>query len=155
MTDIPGSPRQDHPFDVDAFLARPLVARVATTNTSGEPTVRPVWFLWEQGCLWWITGEYAVMAKHLERDPRTAVVVDTCDLERMEFLQVVMRGRAEVVPFDPVLARRKLSRYLGADEAAWHPDFRHYADDARLVRFRPERTVVKDLSKTMPSMNRP
>lgn len=90
------------------------------------------------------------MAKHLERDPRAAVVVDTCDLERMEFLQVIMRGRAEVVPFDPGLSRRKLRRYLGDDESAWHPDFQFYADDARLVRFTPERTVVKDLSKSLP-----
>ena len=149
MTDTASSTQQAHPFDVDAFLARPLVARVATTNTAGAPTVRPVWFLWEEGALWWITGEYAVMANHLEHDPRTAVVVDTCDLERMEFLQVIMRGRAEVVPFDPALARRKLRRYLGDDETAWHPDFRHFADDARLVRLVPERTVVKDLSKTM------
>ncbi|WP_017580305.1 pyridoxamine 5'-phosphate oxidase family protein [Nocardiopsis valliformis] len=150
MTDSASTTQQTPPFDVDSFLARPLVARVATTNASGSPTVRPVWFLWEEGVLWWITGEYAVMAKHLERDPRAAVVVDTCDLERMEFLQVIMRGRAEVVPFDPVLSRRKLRRYLGDDESAWHPDFQYYADDARLVRFTPERTVVKDLSKSLP-----
>ncbi|QVJ02982.1 pyridoxamine 5'-phosphate oxidase family protein [Nocardiopsis eucommiae] len=145
MTD---TPQPEHPFDVDAFLSRPLVARVATVNASGAPTVRPVWFLREGGVLWWITGEYAVMARHLERDPRTAVEVDTCDLERHEFLQVIMRGVAEVVPFDPALSRRKLRRYLGDDETTWHPDFRYFADDARLVRFVPERTVVKDLSKT-------
>jgi hypothetical protein len=33
------------PFDVAAFLAKPLVARVATAG----PTARPVWFLWEEG----------------------------------------------------------------------------------------------------------
>lgn len=150
MADTLSTPQQAHPFDLDAFLDQPLVARVATNNASGAPTVRPVWYLWEDGVLWWITGEYAVMAKHLERDARTAVVVDTCDLERMEFLQVIMRGRAEVVPFDPVLSRRKLSRYLGPDESTWHPTFQYFADDARLVRFTPERTVVKDLSKTVP-----
>ena len=111
MSEPSGNP-QDDPFDVDTFLTRPLVARVATTNASGAPTVRPVWFLWEEGTLWWITGEYAVMAEHLERDPRTAVVIDTCDLRRQEYLQVIMRGRAEVVPFDPALARRKLVKDL-------------------------------------------
>ncbi|MBQ1079893.1 MULTISPECIES: pyridoxamine 5'-phosphate oxidase family protein [unclassified Nocardiopsis] len=145
---MPDTPQPTAPFDVDAFLSQPLVARVATVNASGAPTVRPVWFLWEKGVLWWITGEYAVMARHLERDPRTAVVVDTCDLERQEFLQVILRGEAEVVPFDPALSRRKLRRYLGDDESTWHPDFRYYADDARLVRFVPDRTVVKDLSKS-------
>ncbi|WP_067598532.1 pyridoxamine 5'-phosphate oxidase family protein [Nocardiopsis listeri] len=149
MSETPSTP-SPHPFDVDSFLARPLVARVATTNASGAPTVRPVWFLWEEGVLRWITGEYSVMVKHLERDPRTAVVIDTCDLRRQEYLQVIMRGRAEVVPFDRALARRKLRRYLGEEESTWHPDFQHFADDARLVRLVPERTVVKDLSKTLP-----
>ncbi|GAA2570690.1 hypothetical protein GCM10010424_11970 [Streptomyces lienomycini] len=32
-------------FDTDTFLRRPLTARLAT----GGPTVRPVWFLWEDG----------------------------------------------------------------------------------------------------------
>ncbi len=36
---------------VDAILRRPLVARVATDG----PTVRPVWFLWEESAVWWIT----------------------------------------------------------------------------------------------------
>ncbi len=91
----PSGAQSPHPCDVDAFLQRPLVARVVTINSVGAPTVRPVWFLWERGVLWWITGSYAVMAKHLKRDPRTCVVVDTCDLERMEFLQVTMHGEAE------------------------------------------------------------
>ncbi|GAA1076172.1 pyridoxamine 5'-phosphate oxidase family protein [Nocardiopsis composta] len=140
--------QSSRPFDVDAFLEQPLVARVATVDSAGAPTVRPVWFLWEQGSLWWITGAYSVMERHLERDPRTCAVVDTCDLERMVFLQVIMYGTARSAPFEPALARRKLRRYLGEDEEAWHPDFRSFADDARLVRFTPDRTVVKDLSKT-------
>ncbi|CAM5274868.1 hypothetical protein SPURM210S_06182 [Streptomyces purpurascens] len=35
-------------FDVDAFLRRPLTARLATNG----PTVRPVWFLWEEDAFW-------------------------------------------------------------------------------------------------------
>ncbi len=42
------------PFDVDAFLMQPLVALA-----SAGPSVRPVWFLWEEGAFWWITGSYA------------------------------------------------------------------------------------------------
>jgi nitroimidazol reductase NimA-like FMN-containing flavoprotein (pyridoxamine 5'-phosphate oxidase superfamily) len=64
------------PFDVDAFLMRPLVARVATTG----PSVRPVWFCWEDGAFWWITGAYARLPEILARDPRVALVVDDCDL---------------------------------------------------------------------------
>jgi nitroimidazol reductase NimA-like FMN-containing flavoprotein (pyridoxamine 5'-phosphate oxidase superfamily) len=134
------------PFDVDAFLERPLVARVATVSSAGSPAVRPVWFLWEDGALWWPTGSSSVVAAHIERDPRVSVVVDTCDLERMEFLQVNMRGRAEVVSFDRALMARLLRRYLGEDETAWHADFRSHGKESRLVRFTPARTRALDLS---------
>ncbi len=36
--------RPADPFDVDAFLAQPLIARGATVG----PTVRPVWYIWEE-----------------------------------------------------------------------------------------------------------
>ncbi|RKS10702.1 general stress protein 26 [Nocardiopsis sp. Huas11] len=146
MSAIPDA-QPSPPFDVDAFLERPLVARVATVGTTGSPAVRPVWFLWESGALWWPTGSYSVVAKHVQREPRVSVVVDTCDLERMEFLQVNMRGTAEVVSFDRALMTRLLRRYLGDDETAWHEDFRSHAKESRLVRFTPERTRVQDLSK--------
>ncbi|MGI8595547.1 MAG: pyridoxamine 5'-phosphate oxidase family protein, partial [Solirubrobacteraceae bacterium] len=107
------------PFDVDAFLAQPLVARVATAG----PTVRPVWFLWEDGCFWWITGSYARLSAALAEDPRVALVVDTCDLVRGEVRLLTARGRAELHPLDPARARRKLARYLGPDEATWDPGF--------------------------------
>jgi nitroimidazol reductase NimA-like FMN-containing flavoprotein (pyridoxamine 5'-phosphate oxidase superfamily) len=151
VSDTPGTPGQKtHPFDVDAFLARPLVARVATSDSSGAPTVRPVWFLWEEGALWWLTGAYSKLSKLVEKDPRVALVVDTCDLERLEFLQVIMRGEAEVVPYDGERARRKLRRYLGGDESTWPTDFRDFDEDTRFIRFAPGRTIVNDLSKTRP-----
>jgi Pyridoxamine 5'-phosphate oxidase len=35
--------------DVEQFLSQPLVARLAVTGKDGYPTVRPVWFLFEDG----------------------------------------------------------------------------------------------------------
>ncbi|CAA9533294.1 MAG: hypothetical protein AVDCRST_MAG67-4445 [uncultured Solirubrobacteraceae bacterium] len=130
------------PFDVEEFLARPLVARVATDG----PTVRPIWFLWEDGAFWWITGSYARLPKLLADDPRVALVIDTCDLASGEVLQVTARGDAEVVAFDADRARRKLARYLGADESRWPQTFRELDFDPRLVRLVPERLIAKDVS---------
>ncbi len=70
-------------MDVDDFLARPLVARVALNGPSG-PTVRPVWFLFEDGVLWWLTGSYSQVGEWLEADSRVAVVIDECNLETGE-----------------------------------------------------------------------
>lgn len=134
-------------FDVEAFLARPLLARIATVG----PSVRPVWFLWEGGAFWWITGDYARLPRILRRDPRVALVIDDCDLATGEVRQVTARGDAEVVPFEPELARRKLARYLGEDEAAWDARFRverlSEPDQAtRLIRLVPEHMAAQDLS---------
>lgn len=136
-----------HPFDVDAFLAQPLLARVAAAG----PSVRPVWYLWEEGAFWWITGAYARLPEILARDPRLALVVDSCDLDSGEVRQVSARGDGVVVPFDPDRARRKLARYLGPDETAWEPRFatrylREPEQETRLVRLEPARLTARDLS---------
>ena len=124
------------PFDVDAFLAQPFVARVATAG----PRVRPVWFLWEEASFWWLTGSYSRLAEMLERDPNVAVVVDTCDVVTGVVRIVSARGTAEVVALDRARATRKLAKYLGADEAAWDGRFREALDEdpsTRLVRMTP------------------
>jgi len=87
----------EHPFYIDAFLGRPLLARVAAAG----PSVRPVWFLWEDGAFWWITGAYARLPKILTSNPRVALVVDSCDLRTGEVRQLTARGDAVVVHFDP------------------------------------------------------
>ncbi|GGR33484.1 pyridoxamine 5'-phosphate oxidase family protein [Streptomyces roseolus] len=102
-------------MDVDEFLARPLVARVATAGPDG-PTVRPVWFLWEEGAFWWLTGGYARLRRLVEADPRAALVVDTCDPAAGRVHAVTCRGTARPVPLDRGRAARKLVRYLGPEE---------------------------------------
>jgi nitroimidazol reductase NimA-like FMN-containing flavoprotein (pyridoxamine 5'-phosphate oxidase superfamily) len=118
---------------------------VATTG----PRVRPIWFLWEDGCFWWLTGNWSTLARDLERDPTVELVVDTCDIATGEVLQVRARGEAEIVPYDPERAMRKLSRYLGPDTDNWEPRFRSGVvgdDDTRFVKLAPARLVVRDLS---------
>lgn len=136
--------------DVDRFLAQPLVARVATAG----PVVVPVWFLWEDGALWWLTGSWSRMRDRLAQDPAVAVVVDTCDLYTGEVVQLRARGLAEVVAYDRGRAYRKLSRYLGPDPATWDPRFA-LADlgsaESRFVRLHPDRLVAVDLSFQPPT----
>jgi len=136
------------PFDVDAFLRRPLTARLATNG----PTVRPVWFLWEDGAFWVLTGPWARLLGHVRADPAVALVVDECDLGTGLVRQVIARGRAEIVPFDVERGRRKLVRYLGTDEARWDERFVRYlygdpADHGTVwLRLEPVSLKAADLS---------
>ena len=116
-------------FDLEAFLARPLVARLATSGRRG-PRVRPLWYLWEDGAFWWLTGPWSKLAQDLAEDPRVALVVDVTDIASGEVKGVTATGEAEIVLFDPERARRKLERYLGPDDALWDPRFRSSWDMA-------------------------
>ncbi|MEY9938395.1 pyridoxamine 5'-phosphate oxidase family protein [Streptacidiphilus sp. MAP5-3] len=135
-------------FDVDEFLAQPLTARIATNG----PTVRPVWYLWEDGAFWVLTGPWARLMRRVERDPAVALVVDECDLATGLVRQVIARGRAELAPFDVPRGRRKLTRYLGADESRWDARFRAYLHDDAASRgttwlcLRPTALVANDLT---------
>ncbi|GAA1189312.1 hypothetical protein GCM10009654_53560 [Streptomyces hebeiensis] len=135
-------------FDIDFFLSAPLTARIATNG----PTVRPVWFLWEEGAFWILTGPWAGLHDRVRADPRVSLVVDVCDLPTGHVRQVIARGSAELVPFDAPRGRRKLARYLGPDESRWDPRFVHYLhDDPRQrgttwLRLAPASLMARDLS---------
>ena len=132
-------------FDVDEFLARPLTARVATDG----PTVRPTWYLWEDGAFWILSGPWSALPGRVRARPRIALTVDVCELGTGVVRQVVASGNAELLPFDVPRGRRKLVRYLGGDERRWDPRFRAYlhgTPDTVWVRLRPSRLVAKDLS---------
>lgn len=135
-------------FDIDAFLAKPLTARLATNG----PTVRPTWFLWEESCFWFLTGPWAKLLARVEADPAVAVVVDICDTDTGVVRQVIARGRAEILEFDVPRGRRLLSRYLGEDVTRWDSRFHSYLlDDAacsgtRWLRLQPTSMITPDLS---------
>jgi len=137
-------------FDLEGFLARPLIGRVATNG----PTLRPVWYLWEEQAFWWLTGAWSRLPTLIARDPAVALLIDTWEPTIGEVIQLIARGDAEVRPFDPERARRKLTRYLGDDESNWDEDrFTRGTFDnpsTRFVRLRPERLVVRDLSYRPP-----
>ncbi|GAA3811777.1 hypothetical protein [Amycolatopsis tucumanensis] len=65
---------------------------------------------------------------------------------------MIARGKAAVLPFDVPRGRRKLSRYLGADETRWDERFRRYLHDDPAergtvwLRLRPSSLTATDLS---------
>ena len=140
-------------MEVDEFLKLPLVARVAAAGPAG-PTVRPVWFLYEDGTFWWLTGSsYSRLGDLLAADPRVSLVVDSCDLRTGQVLAVTASGVATVHPFDAELTTRKLTKYLGPDAEHWPAMFRGAFDDptTRLVALRPGHPLrLRDMSYPPP-----
>jgi len=132
-------------FDIDEFLAQPHTARVATAG----PTVRPAWYLWEDGAFWVLSGPWARLLARVRQDPALALVIDVCDLPTGLVRQVIARGPASIEPFDVARGRRMLTRYLGPDESLWDNRFRRYLhSDVGTVWLRlvPESLRATDLS---------
>lgn len=104
-----------HSFDLDAFLAEPLSLLVATNG----PTVRPLWFQWEDGCFWTISGPWAKLFTRVQEDPQVALLVEVDERERGRVYQVMARADVTLTPYDIPKVRRLLYRYLGSDESKW------------------------------------
>lgn len=134
-------------FDLEQFLARPLVARLATV-WRGEPRVRPVWYLFDDAAFWWLTGPWSVIDREIALDPAVELVIDTCDLASHEVLQVRARGNAEFQPFHRQRALQWGERYLGPDHTTWGRFATGVFDntETRFVRMRPMWLRAQDLS---------
>lgn len=138
-------------FDLEQFLSEPLIARVATNG----PTIRPVWYLWEEEAFWWLTGRWSNLPEIIEHDALIALVIDTWDPNTGEILQLTASGNAGLHPFDADRARRKLVRYLGTDVSRWDQGrfIKGTFEDpsAAFVRLKPDRVTVKDRSYRSPA----
>ena len=141
--------------DLESVLDRPLFCFLAQATPEGHPRLSPLWFLWEDGCIWIIadTVEKSYTTR-VEQRPETAVAIVDFDVETGRVRHVGMRGRAEIVPFDGERANRLLERYLGSDRDAWDDRFVDIEPDRwGLIRFEPETVVARDQS-FVPTLDR-
>jgi PPOX class probable F420-dependent enzyme len=105
--------RRNLPDDeIAAFLARPLVATLATYRKDGSVLLSPVWQEWRDGGFNIIVGRGDVKARSIARDPRASVAVYESD---PPYTGVELRATARILDDDPhALTRRLAIRYMGA-----------------------------------------
>jgi Pyridoxamine 5'-phosphate oxidase len=133
-------------FDLEEFLSRPLYAHLATGCAHG-PRESPVWFFWDGKSFWIIGGE--TFPENLKADPRCALGIVDWDLSTGKSQHVGVRGRAEVLPFDPTMVMTIFGRYFGPEAAEWDPRFRDVISGeagVEMVRVTPETVVMRDQS---------
>ncbi|WP_224816949.1 pyridoxamine 5'-phosphate oxidase family protein [Hasllibacter sp. MH4015] len=138
------------PFDPAPVLAKPLMANLATVTADGAPRNAPVWFAWEDGALWMLSGIDNSSAQRIAANPQVAVEIVDYDNAGGVLRHVGLRGRATVEPMDTALFRRLLRRYLGPEEVwnAWFIEEVACIDhpDGRLIRLVPESVFTNDVS---------
>jgi hypothetical protein len=136
--------------EIDEFLAAPITAQLATNG----PTIRPVWFQWEGGAFWLISGPWSKLFARVHSDPEVALCVDVGDFESGRVMQVCAYGSVDIRDYDVERVRRILHRYLGPDEESWSgspDDYRGYLRDggppgAKLLRLEPRKLTALNLS---------
>ena len=103
----------ERPTDLDDFLAKPMMARVATTNKNGSPHCVPLWYRFNpgDGTFEISTGADAVTVKNLRRNPAISVLIDD---QTPPYKGVAAEGIAEV------------SESMGKDHEYFTPSIIHY-----------------------------
>lgn len=136
------------PIDLEAVLDRPLFCFLAQASPEGHPRISPLWYLWEDECIWIIADTVEKSyATRVERTPETAAAVVDFEPTSGRVHHVGMRGRSTIEPMDEGRANRLLERYLGPERDGWDDRFVDI-DPERwgLIRFEPETVVARDQS---------
>ncbi|MDA0823952.1 MAG: pyridoxamine 5'-phosphate oxidase family protein [Proteobacteria bacterium] len=79
----------------DAFLSEPgFIMDIATLDADGGPSVAPIWFIYEDGRIWFTPRQHSDWLKNIRNDPRVALCIDETEIP---YRKVVVRGQAAVV----------------------------------------------------------
>lgn len=81
--------------EINEFLAeRGHLARIATVQPSGAPSVVPVWFIHENGKILITPRKHSAFLANLRADPRAAVTIDE---EAGRYRKVLVEGAAAIL----------------------------------------------------------
>lgn len=131
------------PGEMDEFLQRPLIARLATVRPDGAPYINPLWFEWDGSDFWLLARRRSAYVEHLRANPRVCLSVAS---DELPYTRVTAIGRAEVANPDGSsdvwlpLARRLTRRYVGGVDDDYAE---RTAQQSRwLIRVVPEETIT-------------
>jgi nitroimidazol reductase NimA-like FMN-containing flavoprotein (pyridoxamine 5'-phosphate oxidase superfamily) len=133
--------------EIDGILARPLLARIATTGNDMDPHVVPVWFWWDGECIYIETGIDFRKARNLRENPKCAVLIDDTQ-GGLCFWGIFMRGEVELIT-EPVewimeVVRRIYLKYLGAEGILAPTPQKMINSQHVIIKFTPKKIVTWD-----------
>lgn len=132
---------------IDAFLAPPRHAIVATNRADGPPQVTPVWYLYEEDRMYISAGAGTVKVQHLRRDPQVTICVDG---GHPDARYVILQGAVTILePSDPLQEQmrwRIIRHYHATEEEArrYYASMRDFV--SVLIVLTPEKIISQDFN---------
>jgi nitroimidazol reductase NimA-like FMN-containing flavoprotein (pyridoxamine 5'-phosphate oxidase superfamily) len=141
----PQAPPFANNYEIETFLAKPLLARVSSHNDDGTIHIAPVYYLFENGEFLFGSQELSRKVKNIHRDRRVTVLIDAYE----PVLQAVMAYGEAVLDYQDVLKRVKiLERYYESlSHAKSFVEKLAKAWTTVIIHVRPTRIVTFDYSK--------
>lgn len=81
--------------ELEEFLRRPLIARLATVQPDGSPYIVPAWFHWDGRAFYLVVRDKARFLLHLRHEPRVCISIAT---DTHPYARVMVHGRADLIP---------------------------------------------------------
>jgi PPOX class probable F420-dependent enzyme len=137
---------QMSPEQIEAFLEVPRHAIVAALRGDGTAQMSPVWYLYQEGRLYFSMLVATAKYRQLRRDPRVALCIDGGHPDaRFVALYGVAQLVEEESPWRDDIAWRIVRRYIDSDEEArsWQAEVAARGRQA-LVVVTPERILGRD-----------
>ncbi len=110
----------------DRFLDEPgMIMNIATVDADGAPLVTPIWYIHDEGRIWFTPRQHSEWLRHIRNDNRVALSIDE---PALPYRKVVVRGRARIdheVGEDDAWRdryRRIAQRYIPVDDANAYVD---------------------------------
>jgi len=80
--------------EMNEFLdTRGVLMRIAVVRADGSPLVTPIWFIHENGAIYFTPREKSEWFACLRQDPRVALCIDE---QPLPYRKVIVQGRAEL-----------------------------------------------------------
>ena len=141
------APKSDRKAFIEAVLAEPVLARLATTNPKTlQPHVVPVWFGWDGEALWISSFSNTRKIKDLQQNPKISVAIDV-SRDDGKTQAVILEGKAELVVEPRDFLRKQFkwiyTLYLG-EEGVKAKDPQDWIEDVHnlLIKLTPKQIYV-------------
>ena len=127
-------------------MQEPRFAIVGTNRRNGAAQLTPMWFLYENGCIYMSMGVNSVKYRNLRRDPRIGICISAAHPDARA---VMIYGKAEfirpdVAGYDDIHWRLTRRYYESDEEAQTFLDSLPAEDESALIVVTPDKVLAED-----------